>query len=392
MKLIAPILREVRRVVRNGRQVSAPRASLALVLTPLGESGTSLSNYYWTPIFEALEKAGFALSVYQPRRLVIPRLGARAPSGRVLTWPPLVSPAVFVSLIRDRPANVISTEYGLHTLFSLVAARLTGSRGWIFKEHSDSSALPLARLVYRRLLTEIASGTIANTEGARDDVISILRAAPKAVHEINLLVPPTVCQLTKSLPVAAVRGARPVFLFVGRLVEEKNVAVLLDAAAIMKDEGSEFSVCVVGTGPLAGRLSGTAYRLGLTGTVNFYGPAAYDSIGHLYAASDVLVMPTLRDYRSMAVLEAMRFGLPVIDSINDGNAGFTVRDGVNGFLFDPTDSRRLAWAMRQFVERPHLIEAMGSKSRECMAESTPASAAEALKVLVDGTHGATRGD
>ncbi len=108
----------------------------------------------------------------------------------------------------------------------------------------------------------------------------------------------------------------------------------------------------------------------------------YDAIGHVFAYCDVFVLPSLFDYRSVAVLEGMRFGMPIIDSAHDGNADDSVRDGVNGFVFEPTDLSSLTRAMREFIQRPALIEEMGARSAEVIADLTPLSAAEALRHIL----------
>ncbi len=363
----------------SAQEQSEPRRpDLALVLTPLGRNRSPLPNFYWTPLFAALNAARISLLVLQPHRTVIsvPRVGRR--HRRPATRVPLVSPIFLISLIRARPKFILSTEYGPHTFLALLAARLIGSQGLIFKEHADCAGLSSHRLLYRKLLTSLAQGTVVNTDAARRDVESLLGADPARVHQVPLLVPPMTNQLTQADPSLALTGARPVFLFVGRLVEQKNVSALLEASSLLRREGLSFSVWIVGDGPCSSALAQQARDLGLGDTANFAGPVPYDAIGHFYAFSDVFVMPSFRDYRSVAVLEAMRFGKPIIDSSNDGNSGDSVLSSVNGFVFDPTDVRGLAWAMRQFIEQPGLTKEMGTRSAEFMADRTPTSSAEAL--------------
>ncbi len=48
------------------------------------------------------------------------------------------------------------------------------------------------RLLYRKLLTSLAHGTVVNTDAARRDVESLLGADPARVHQVSLLVPPTI--------------------------------------------------------------------------------------------------------------------------------------------------------------------------------------------------------
>ncbi len=151
-----------------------------------------------------------------------------------------------------------------------------------------------------------------------------------------------------AIPLSLQGSVRPIFLYTGRLVELKNVTNILEAAAALRSDGLRFSVRIVGDGPSAAGLAARASELNLDDTVTFTRAVPYDAIGHLYGGCDVFVMPSLADYRSVAVLEAMRFAMPIIDSTGDGNAGDSVIHGLNGLLFDPRDVPALVWSMKQF--------------------------------------------
>jgi glycosyltransferase involved in cell wall biosynthesis len=121
---------------------------------------------------------------------------------------------------------------------------------------------------------------------------------------------------------------------------------------------------------------------GLTDVVTFLGDVSYRSVGHVYEASDVFVMPTFADVISVAVLEAIRFAKPVIGSKLGGFAGYVVLDGVNGFLFDPTNVEELARHMRAFIDDPLLVRSMGRRSDERFAGlSHERSASQLIHVL-----------
>ena len=353
--------------------------TLALVLTPLSRNESSLPNFYWTPLFEALKSEGIALAIYQPRRLKVSVPHKRGGRRRI----PIVSPLFVFSLLRTAPSAVLSTEYGPHTLMALVAARLMKSKGLIFKEHADSAGLSYVRLLYRRALTALAWGIVANTDAGGRDVKSSLRAHPDRVHRLSLLVPPERSQLMRgAIPLSLQGSVRPIFLYTGRLVELKNVTNILEAAAALRSDGLRFSVRIVGDGPSAAGLVARASELNLDDTVTFTRAVPYDAIGHLYGGCDVFVMPSLADYRSVAVLEAMRFAMPIIDSTGDGNAGDSVIHGLNGLLFDPRDVPALVWAMKQFIDDPTLIKTMGESSARLIADQTPSTAASKLLTLL----------
>jgi glycosyltransferase involved in cell wall biosynthesis len=86
-------------------------------------------------------------------------------------------------------------------------------------------------------------------------------------------------------------------------------------------------------------------------------------VGNAYAAADVFVAPTLRDYRSLVGFEAIACGLPVIASVHDGAAAEVVVPGDNGFILDPRDTGALARALAWFIDRPEERARMGAASR-----------------------------
>jgi glycosyltransferase involved in cell wall biosynthesis len=200
------------------------------------------------------------------------------------------------------------------------------------------------------------------------------------VHRVSLLVPPTAAQLRVANVLIPFDATHPTFLFLGQLIARKNVSLLLSASSLLQTErGLPFSVWIVGDGPLLPNLVSLTQKLQLQDVVTFTPSVQYDAVGHVYERSDVLVMPSLYDYRSMVVLEAMRFRMPVIDSSGDGNAGDSVKHGINGFVVDPRDPEDLASAMKQFIERPGLIATMGRASADYIAEYTPDTAASSLR-------------
>jgi glycosyltransferase involved in cell wall biosynthesis len=82
-----------------------------------------------------------------------------------------------------------------------------------------------------------------------------------------------------------------------------------------------------------------------------------------YRLLDVFVLPSVIEGFSLAILEAMAFGLPIVCTDAGGNAE-AVRDGVNGFLFRPGEIDRLAGSLRKLLEDESLREAIGKRNRE----------------------------
>jgi glycosyltransferase involved in cell wall biosynthesis len=351
---------------------------------------------YWPAMVESLERHGIRVQVFtglapagpQPlklnvirgARLLRPRPAARHTAKAAFFMPPRLA----VELVRARPDAILSVEYTIATVWSVLAARLLRRRVYIYQEHGNGhdAGLTVGRRLYRRWLSRLADGLIANTPAAEEEIVTALGADRRRVVRIPLMSPPA-REALKRVPVAVqAPRVRPLFLFVGALIPRKNTAILLQAVHRLGEQGRACSLWIAGDGPERPGLEAERNRLGLEATVQFVGALPYESMGSLYEACDVLVMPTHYDYRSVAVLEAMRFGKAVIDSKLDGNAGDTVRHGVNGFVFDPGDAGELAARMAELVDNPRRIEEMGQASARIMASHSLAMATGRLAQLI----------
>ena len=149
-------------------------------------------------------------------------------------------------------------------------------------------------------------------------------------------------------------------LFVGRLVEQKNVSLLLRATARCVAAGTRVSLGVAGDGPLRADLESEVDELGIRSSVHFFGhrPDAH----RLIRSSDLVVLPSLREGLSNVVMESMLAGKPVIVSAVGGN-GELIDDGVSGILFPSGDVDALAAAIATLASSPALRREMGAAGR-----------------------------
>ncbi len=146
-------------------------------------------------------------------------------------------------------------------------------------------------------------------------------------------------------------------LYVGRLVEVKGVADLIDAVKLLDAKGlSTWTLRVVGDGPLADELrrrSSDETRIQLLGAI------PHVDLAEVYRSADVLVLPSYREPWGLVVNEALGFGLRVIVSDRVGCAVDLVSDE-NGSTFVAGDIDALASALLDCLEhrdqvarRPH---------------------------------------
>jgi glycosyltransferase involved in cell wall biosynthesis len=142
-------------------------------------------------------------------------------------------------------------------------------------------------------------------------------------------------------------GRNFVWLAVGRLVEQKNYSGLLRALTMLP--GSDWTLLIAGSGPLAESLQAECDGLSLTDRVRFLG--ADENIRRLYSAADGFVMSSNYEGLSIALLEAAAMGLPAVVTDVGGNAE-VVADGVTGYVVEPGNPARLAAAMGRMQNAP----------------------------------------
>jgi glycosyltransferase involved in cell wall biosynthesis len=161
-------------------------------------------------------------------------------------------------------------------------------------------------------------------------------------------------------PKARAPGRDVRVLFVGRLVEQKNAALLLKALKRLLDEKRSIRLHLAGDGPLRAQCEALARELGIDGSVEFLGHRS--DTGELMADADFVVLPSVREGLSNVILEAMMAGRAVIASAVGGNIEL-VEPMHTGLLFPNGDDAALAEAMRRLSDDVALREALGQKAR-----------------------------
>lgn len=134
---------------------------------------------------------------------------------------------------------------------------------------------------------------------------------------------------------------------VGRLVDVKDQAALIDAVLALAAEGLPVALALVGDGPLRAALEARALAHPQGKLVSFLGERS--DVAKLLPSFDVFALPSLSEGYSIALVEASAAGLPIVASEVGGNPEI-VQDGVTGTLVPPSTPARLRQALRELVE------------------------------------------
>lgn len=158
---------------------------------------------------------------------------------------------------------------------------------------------------------------------------------------------------------------KKVITYVGRIDAEKHLHVLLQAfARIYRSKNAESPhLLVVGAGTDLERLKALSYRLRIHGSVTFTGRVTDEEIIQLHKVGHIFAMPSPAELQSIATLEAMASGKPVI-AVDAGALRELCQDGRNGILCEKDDVAGITKALKKVLADDSLREQYAKESLE----------------------------
>ena len=163
-------------------------------------------------------------------------------------------------------------------------------------------------------------------------------------------------------PPAAPGGGRQRLAYLGRLVPQKGVDVLIAAVALLGGRFPSLRLAIAGEGDERAALEAQVVRLGLASRVEFVGALAHDAVHRFLAAADIVVMPSRAEPFGLVALEAAQMARPVVASAVQGLPEI-VTHGETGLLVPPDDAPALADAIAMLLEDPARARALGAAAR-----------------------------
>ena len=176
-----------------------------------------------------------------------------------------------------------------------------------------------------------------------------------------------------SLSPAAPAPGRPRIISVGRYIEKKGFADLIDACAILREEHLDFECEIIGGGPLEESLRARICELGLQDCVILAGPRPQEEVRQKLSSATLFVLACATeadggmDTLPTVIVEAMAAGLPVI-STRLAAVPEMVEEGKTGFLVDERQPAQLAEAIAKILQSPDLGWLLGKAGKQLAIE------------------------
>lgn len=248
-------------------------------------------------------------------------------------------------VLRFRPDVIVSSEMGLRTVIAVLYGKLMRVPVWVWwggTLHSERNISQgrrrLRRWMVRNVRRWISYGTtsteyLESIGARRGEILQIQNCVP---HETFTAEPNTAKRWFDGLP-------RPVLLCVGQLIERKGVGLFVEACGRAAQQGEQFSVVLVGSGPEKENLYKLAEQHGLK-SFEILPNQSQETLNAMYRAADVFVFPTLEDVWGLVVNEAMWAGTPVLCSQFAGCAKELLPESC---IFDPTSEKSFDAALHK---------------------------------------------
>jgi glycosyltransferase involved in cell wall biosynthesis len=197
-----------------------------------------------------------------------------------------------------------------------------------------------------RTLWKVAMKTYAMVDEATTPTRKAADYLERAVRRSGVHAISCGLDISNYRPVMGKR-AEPYAVFLGRVEQEKRIEELLYALARFPKDA--LRVVIAGSGDDQGRLEKIARDNGVADRVEFRGHVDEQTLRTLLSEAAVFVMPSIAELQSIATMEAMASGLPIV-AANAMALPHLVHDGKNGFLFEPRDISGLTAAIARVLD------------------------------------------
>lgn len=195
--------------------------------------------------------------------------------------------------------------------------------------------------------------------GVRQDKITVITNGINTAHYHNRHPSE---HLRASL---GLNGDETVISTIGRLYFQKGQTYVIDAVHRLTQQGYPVVLLLAGDGELRAQLEAQADTLGITSRIRFLG--ARPDTADILALTDLFVFPSLYEGTSLALLEAMAAGKPIIATAIPGNME-VITHQENGCLVPPEDASTLADAAAHLIDHPERAAELGRRAYQTVQQ------------------------
>jgi glycosyltransferase involved in cell wall biosynthesis len=280
--------------------------------------------------------------------------------------------AAFVQLFllcRRERFDLVTTHTSKGGFIGRLAAKFAGARHIVHHAHGFAFRETQGRWTRRfyvlleRIAARACNVIISVSEDHRRDAIRERVAAPQKIATIlnGIEADSFGCtSMREARQKLGLEGEDPLIGLANRLAPKKGVEHLIEAFQQIHGFHPRARLVLLGEGPSQLELERQARSTGLGDRIHFLGFRR--DVPELLAAFDFIAQPSISEGLSIAILEAMAAGKPLVACDIPGNREI-ITSGVNGILVPPSDPPALAMAIRSLLDNSAYARMLGETAR-----------------------------
>jgi len=303
-----------------------------------------------------LEEPGLWASQIDPKHGKVVALGKTPGLDWRMVWK-------IARLARSEGVRIVHTHNAAAHLYGTLGAKLAGAKV-VHTEHGKNLGQEARSFRVNRFVAPLTDVYVAVSEKVAKEAVAFERVNPGKLSIIANGIP--VESFGQPADRRTLRESLgfpsngKVIGTVGRLVKEKNYLLLLHAFAKIAPRYPDALLVFAGDGLLRQDLEREAMQLHLDNRVRFLGQRP--DVAELLKTLDIFVLSSTTEGMSMALLEAMATGCPIVATAVGGNVEL-VQDSVTGLLVPPEDVGGLSEAMARLLDDHVLARRLGEAAQ-----------------------------
>jgi glycosyltransferase involved in cell wall biosynthesis len=282
-------------------------------------------------------------------------------SGVLISTTPYLTAATALAVARSRKRKMIYEVRGFLEETWVSRAGVGADTSELYQRWRDAETRTMRN----------ADAVVTLSDGMRDEIVA------RGIPGDRVFVVPNgvdVSSFTPQAPDSAlsaqlgIPAGVPVLGYIGSLVQYEGIPDLVRAAALLRDQGVDFRLLIVGSGADAGRISSAIQEADLGGLVMMPGRVPHAEVRRYHSLIDLFVVPRTADRVCQLVTplkpyEAMAMGRCVVAS-DVAAIRQVVREGETGRLATPENPADLARVLRELIEAPEVRVKLGQTAQE----------------------------
>ena len=266
---------------------------------------------------------------------------------------------IFSVVLRERPKIILSNEFGLRTLFTLISGKLVRAKIIVLSEVTELTERNIStlKIKFRKFLSKHLDGGIAHGKQSFNYLLQLgfskqsLTISPNSIdnsyfENLSNKISKEEARRELRLP-----EQKFIFLYVGQFIQRKGLDLLVSSIKKNSKEIEFKNVIFVFVGGSKQEMEKVADK-NISKCIKIFNFKDTKDLSYFYKAADCFIFPTRNDVWGLVVNEAVACNLSVAVSKYAGCADDLIENNISGIVFDPLDEKSFFDTIKFCIDNP----------------------------------------